>query len=308
MNNVYASDGQVYTPYPARQGDVVAGDPAPSRVAQPVDRSGNFPAAQASASREARVGPLFAAVGVGVVGALLGSVLGYVLAPVESAPPTALTTEQFLKKLDAEPVRSDPASYELTKASLDASIDKTNKAIESVNRLIDDENYLSNAQKSEFKGILGKDILNKDNLLSLKKSSINVLHGLNYLKSHEENNRPVIYMGDLSKDTRLDRNAPAYTPSVFDPAKGRYGYTILNKQYMKELTGMQSEKKRDELSHIITHEVTHMMMSTDDHWYGPKTPAGYSTPDALKIADAVTYGIDFLSRLSSTSKPKKDEF
>lgn len=292
----------------AKPYDVAASSPAASRMVPPIEpRDGFLPSAsERPLSRQPRA--LFWP--VVIAGGILGSWLGYMLigsggGGVDAAQAPVSSMDSFLKDLDAKPARHDPAVHKLIMASLDDYGAKGRQAISAIEKQLADDNYLSSDQKQRLKAMFGEDILSRENLSSLRVKLINTVHGLDYLKSYEENDSvgPVIYVGDFAGHPALNADAPAYTPS----SQGNRGLTILNKKYVDELVNSKSDKKKEELGHIMAHESTHMRISTDDHWYGPEKPAGADTSTALNNADSITYGIDFLSGAYAKSAHRKDE-
>lgn len=310
MNNINGLKSDIHAYHSAKPGDVSANAFPSPLIGRSTGPSTDFVkmADGPVMSRQPR-GLFIPAV---IASAIFGGLLSYALAgrseKAGAAEPPMSKTDQFLKDIDAKPLKSDHAAERLITKSLDLWAKKTEQAISVIDKLLYDENYLNDDQKSVIKSIYGNDIFSMSNLYSLKKKYVATLHGLNYLKSHEENGIPVIYIGDFSKNKEMDSSAPAYTPSYYDPSKGRHGFTVFNKQYMDEIKRFESAHAPEELGHLLSHESSHMMAKTDDYFYGQKLPPEASTETALKNADSVAYGISSLNNIYIENKNRKEEF
>ena len=305
---ISAMNSDTHAQLSAKAYDVAANHSAPSRMAPPIEPGEGFlpSTSERPPSRQPRA--LFWP--VVIVGGIFGSWLGYMLIKgsgggVDAARAPASNMDSFLKDLDAKPARNDPAVHKLIMAALDDYGAKGRQAISAIEKQLADDNYLSSDQKQRLKAMFGEDILSRENLSSLRVKLINTVHGLDYLKSYEENGSvgPVIYVGDFARHPALNPDAPAYTPS----SQGGRGLIILNKKYVDDLVNSKSDKKKEEVGHIMAHESTHMRISTDDHWYGPEKPTGADTSTALNNADSIAYGIDFLSGVHAKNAHRKDE-
>jgi len=309
MNNVSGQKNDIHAYHLAKSNDASTNTSLQPRIDRLAGPFADFAQStnQLAKSRKTR-GIFIPAV---IASAIFGGLLSYALAgsseKAGAAHPPMSKADQFLKDIDAKPAKSDRVGNELITNSLNVWTEKAEQAVSTIDKYLYDNSYLSDDQKSEIKGIYGDDILSTDNLSLLKKQFVATLHGLNYLKSHEENGMTVIYTGDFSKHKWIDSHAPAYTPSYFDPSKGRHGFTVFNKQYMDEIRGFAPAHASEELGHLLSHESSHMMAKTDDYFYGPKLSPGASTETALKNADSIAYGISSFSKIFIYNKNRKVE-